>query len=47
MINLRQLLDGIYDRSGYGLVIDYSQPAVPPLTAPDAAWVRQWIADQK
>lgn len=37
-INLRQLLDGIYDRSGYGLVIDYTQPAVPPLTEADMQW---------
>jgi hypothetical protein len=43
-INLRQLLDGIYDRSGYGLVIDYAQPAVPPLSVSDAAWVQQWMA---
>jgi hypothetical protein len=42
-INLRSLLDGIYDRSGYGLVIDYAQPTVPPLAASDAAWANQWI----
>jgi hypothetical protein len=42
-VNLRPLLDGIYDRSGYSFVIDYSQPAVPPLAAADAAWVNQWI----
>lgn len=42
-INLRQLLDGIYDRSGYGFVIDYAQPAVPPLSDGDAAWVNEWV----
>jgi hypothetical protein len=42
-VNLRQLLDGIYDRSGYGFVIEYAQPTVPPLPASDAAWVEQWI----
>jgi hypothetical protein len=46
IVNLRQLLDGIYDRSGYGLVIDYAQPAVPPLAPSDAAWVEQWMQTQ-
>jgi hypothetical protein len=42
-VDLRCLLDGIYDRSGYGFVIDYSQPSVPPLPASDAAWVEKCI----
>lgn len=41
ILDLKQLLDGIYDRSGYGYVIDYTQPAVPPLSAADAAWFAQ------
>jgi hypothetical protein len=47
VINLRQLLDGIYDRSGYGLVIDYTQPAIPPLAGTDAAWAREWLKTQQ
>ena len=43
-VDLRSLLDGIYDRSGYGFVIDYSQPPTPPLSDDDFAWVRQWLA---
>ncbi len=43
VLNLRQLLDGVYDRSGYGFVIDYAQPAVPPLAKGDAAWVNEWM----
>lgn len=43
LIDLRELLNGIYDRSGYGFVIDYSQPAVPPLADSDAAWVKAWM----
>ena len=31
--DLRSLLDGIYDRSGYGFVIDYSQPPLHYLMA--------------
>jgi Protein of unknown function (DUF4058) len=42
-VNLRQLLDGIYDRSGSGFVIDYSLPPVPPLAASEAEWVHQWM----
>ena len=43
VVNLRRLLDGIYERSGYGYVIDYTQPAVPPLAESDAAWANQWL----
>ena len=43
MLNLRQLLNGIYDRSGYGFVIDYKQPAVPALAEPDLRWISQWL----
>jgi hypothetical protein len=40
---LKGLLDGIYDRSGYGLVIDYAQDPVPPLAGADAVWAREWL----
>ena len=43
-VDLRSLLDGIYDRSGYGFVIDYSQPPTPPLSDGSLAWVREWLA---
>jgi hypothetical protein len=36
------LLDDIYDRFSYGLVIDYSQLAVPPLAAANAAQLNYW-----
>jgi hypothetical protein len=45
-VDLRSLLDGIYDRSGYGFVIDYSQPPIPALAENDLNWVRQWLAQQ-
>jgi Protein of unknown function (DUF4058) len=45
-VDLRLLLDGIYDRSGYGLVIDYTHPPIPALTESDLDWVRQWFAKQ-
>ncbi|ASC69563.1 hypothetical protein XM38_004900 [Halomicronema hongdechloris C2206] len=44
VVDLKGLLDGIYDRSGYGLVIDYSQSPVPPLDDANAAWAKEWLA---
>jgi hypothetical protein len=43
IVDLKVLLDGVYDRSGYGLVIDYSQDPVTPLEAEDAAWAKEWL----
>ena len=43
IVDLRTLLDGIYDRSGYGFVIDYTQPPVPPLAEADAVWAIEWL----
>ncbi len=45
-VDLRSLLDGIYDRSGYGFVIDYAQPPSPALAESDLQWVRQWRTQQ-
>ncbi|WP_008313550.1 DUF4058 family protein [Leptolyngbya sp. PCC 6406] len=39
IVNLKALLDEIYDQSGYDLVIDYSAEPVPPLTGEDADWL--------
>lgn len=38
VINLQELLSGVYDISGYDLVIDYNREPVPPLPELDAAW---------
>jgi Protein of unknown function (DUF4058) len=43
VVNLRSLLDGIYDRSGYGFVIDYNQSPIPALSEDDAAWMQEAI----
>jgi hypothetical protein len=43
LINLKSMLDGIYDRSGYGFVIDYSQAPTPALPEGDFNWIRQWV----
>lgn len=39
VINLQELLNEIYDVSGYDLVLDYNQEAVPSLSEEDKVWV--------
>jgi len=38
---LNQLLHTLYDEGGYDLMIDYSQPPQPPLSADDTAWAQE------
>lgn len=38
ILPINQILHELYDRAGYDLAIDYSQPPVPPLAADDADW---------
>ncbi|RUR85117.1 DUF4058 family protein [Chlorogloeopsis fritschii PCC 9212] len=38
VIDLQALLNEVYDVSGYDLVVDYSQEAVPALSEQDAVW---------
>ena len=37
-VELNRLLHDLYDRAGFDLRIDYSQPPDPPLPAEDVAW---------
>ena len=37
-VDLGALLQGVYDRAGYDLVVRYNQPPHPPLGEDDAAW---------
>jgi hypothetical protein len=39
-LDLQVALNLVYDRAGYGLSIDYTRPADPPLPASDAAWAQ-------
>ena len=40
ILGLQPLVNGIYERSGYGLRVDYQTPVPPPaLSAADQAWV--------
>jgi hypothetical protein len=38
-VDLGTLLNHVYDRAGYDLVIRYDQTPTPPLSAEEAAWV--------
>ncbi|MBI3362065.1 MAG: DUF4058 family protein [Chloroflexi bacterium] len=43
IVDLKPMLDGIYDRAGFDLVIDYQSPPVPPLAEEDAAWAAETL----
>ena len=38
LVDLQELLNGVYERAGYDLVIDYNGESVPSLSDTDAAW---------
>lgn len=46
LINLQDLFKGVYDRSGYGFVIDYSCEPIPRLSEVDAAWADAWLREK-
>jgi hypothetical protein len=43
LVDLNRLLHELYDRAGFDLRIDYSQPPDPPLHENDAAWAAQML----
>jgi hypothetical protein len=42
-IDLKSLLDEIYDRGSYDLRIDYSRPPIPALSESDLVWVNETL----
>ena len=46
-LNLKSLLDEIYDQGSYDLRIDYSRPPIPALSEPDMAWVNERLQQQR
>ncbi len=44
-LDLQQALNLIYDRAGYGLSIDYTQPPEPPLSPEVAAWAEALLKE--
>lgn len=43
VLALNQIVHGLYDRAGYDLAVDYSQPPTPPLSSEDAPWAAQLV----
>ena len=43
-VDLGGLLNGVYDRAGYDLVIGYDQPPIPVLSAEESAWAAGLLA---
>lgn len=46
MLDLKPLLDRAYDAGRYAREIDYTQPPIPPLSGPDAAWAADLLASR-
>jgi len=47
VLPLNQVLHDLYDRAGYDLAIDYSQPAEPLLDEADAEWATQIVVQRE
>ncbi|HRJ42651.1 MAG: DUF4058 family protein [Caldilineaceae bacterium] len=43
-LELNRLLHELYDRAGYDMAVDYSQPPTPPLAEGDAGWANELLA---
>lgn len=41
VVDLKPLLDGLYDKASYDLRVDYAKPPIPPLSDADAQWAAQ------
>jgi hypothetical protein len=47
IVNLQSVVDGVYERGGYAIRIDYRQAAPPPvLSESDQQWVEELLASQ-
>jgi hypothetical protein len=46
VLNLKELLDKIYDNSGYSYFIDYSQEPIPALSTEEAIWSHRILQEK-
>lgn len=44
VVDLKPLLDELYDEASYDLRVDYTQPPVPPLSDVDAQWAAEALS---
>ncbi|MDX2212606.1 MAG: DUF4058 family protein [Oculatellaceae cyanobacterium bins.114] len=47
LLDLQETLNGVYDRAGYDLAIDYSQPSIPPLSEADTVWAANLLRSDR
>ena len=47
IVDLQELINGIYEIASYDLVIDYSQEPVPELSEEDKIWVDELLKEQR
>lgn len=41
LVNLNEILNGVYERAGFDLRIDYTQPPQPPLSEAEVPWAEE------
>jgi hypothetical protein len=46
VVDLKTILDTVYDEAGLSFAIDYSQPPVPSLSEPDFEWIQTLVSSR-
>lgn len=46
LVDLNTILDGVYERAGFDLRVDYTQPPQPALSQEDATWADVLLREQ-
>jgi len=46
VVDLQSLIAGVYDRSGYDYIIDYTKEPFPTLSESDATWIDTWLREK-
>ena len=45
-VDLNEILNGVYERAGFDLRIDYQQPPQPPLAQDDLDWLTTFLGEK-
>ncbi len=46
LVDLNEILNGVYERAGFDLRIDYTQTPQPPLSQDDLSWLTTLLAQE-
>jgi len=46
LVDLNEIFNGVYERAGFDLRIDYRQPPQPPLSEDDLSWLTTFFKEQ-